>query len=123
MVNPQQHSTFGNAKPKPSSVVGKPNPQPQQVHFHDNYPSPDNPPQIVNKSCHLNVTEKNVKLTPRAQLAHNDAKVTSLGSLLGVPVKLPNGFAEQNQQSNLHTQEDLLISKLAFWVPCMGNRA
>ena len=31
--------------PKPSSVLGKPNPTPQQVHFHDNYPSPDNPPQ------------------------------------------------------------------------------
>ena len=54
---------------------------------------------------------------------HNDAKITSLGSLLGVPVKLPDGIAEQKQQSNLHTQGDLLVSKLAVWVPCMENRA
>ena len=53
LVNAQKHSTFGNPKPKPSSVVGKSNPQPQQIHFHDNYPSPDNPPQAVDKSCHL----------------------------------------------------------------------
>ena len=53
VVNPQQHSTFGNPKPKLSSVVGKPNPQPQQVHFHNTYPSPDNPPQDVDASCHL----------------------------------------------------------------------
>ena len=53
LVNAQKHSTFGNPKPKPSSVVGKSNPQPQQNHFHDNYPSPDNPPQAVDKSCHL----------------------------------------------------------------------
>ena len=31
-------------------------------------------------------------------------KFTSLGFLLGVPVKLSNGMAEQKQQSNLHTQ-------------------
>ena len=24
-----------------------------QFHFHDNYPSPDNPPQDVDKLCHL----------------------------------------------------------------------
>ena len=53
VVKPKQHSTFGNPKPKPSSVVGKPNPRPQQVHLHDNYPSPDNPPQDVDTSCHL----------------------------------------------------------------------
>ena len=53
MVNPQQHSTFGNPKPRPSSVLGKPNPKPHQVHLDDNYPSPDNPPQDVDKSCHL----------------------------------------------------------------------
>ena len=53
VVNPQQHSTFGNPKPKPSSVLGKPNPKPHQVHLDDNYPSSDNPPQDVDKSCHL----------------------------------------------------------------------
>ena len=33
--------------------MGKPNPKPQQVHFHGNYPSPDNSPQDVDNSCHL----------------------------------------------------------------------
>ena len=35
---------------------------------------------------------------------HNDANFTSLGSLLGVTVKLSNGIAGEKQQSNLHTQ-------------------
>ena len=47
VLNPKQHSTFDNPKLKPSSVVGKPNPKPQQVHPHDNYASPDNPCQDV----------------------------------------------------------------------------
>ena len=36
----------------PSPVMGKPNPHPQSVqfHFHDNYPSPDNPPQDLDNS-------------------------------------------------------------------------
>ena len=53
VVNPKTHSTFSNPKPKPSSVVGKPNHKPQQFHFHDIYPSSDNPPHDVDKSCHL----------------------------------------------------------------------
>ena len=35
---------------------------------------------------------------------HYDGKVTSLGYLLGMPVKLSNGIADRKQQSNLHTQ-------------------
>ena len=31
-------------------------------------------------------------------------KVTSMDSLLGMPVKLSNGIADKKQQSNLHTQ-------------------
>ena len=31
-------------------------------------------------------------------------KFTSLGSWLGMPVKLSNGIADEEQQSNLHTQ-------------------
>ena len=53
MVNTKQHSTIGNPKPKPCSFSGKPNPKPQQVHFHDDYPSSDHPPQDVDISCHL----------------------------------------------------------------------
>ena len=40
---------------------------------------------------------------------HNDAKDISLGSLLGVPVKLSNGIAGRKQQSNLRTQGFLSI--------------
>ena len=54
---------------------------------------------------------------------HNDGNFTFLYSLLGVPVQLSNGIAEQKHQSNLHTQGDLLVSKVAVWVPCTGNRA
>ena len=50
-----QHSTLGIPKPKPSPVVGKCNPQLQPVHIHfpANYLLPDNPPQDVDKPCHL----------------------------------------------------------------------
>ena len=37
-------------------------------------------------------------------MEHNHGKVTSLGSLLGMPVKLSNVIADKEQQSNLHTQ-------------------
>ena len=54
-------------------------------------------------------------------MQHNDAKVTSLGSLLGVPVKLPNGITEQNNNQMYIHRRDLLVSKLAFWVPAWGT--
>ena len=45
--------------------------------------------------------------TKRHNRQHNDGKITSLGSLLVMPVKLSNGIAERKQQSNLHTQVTL----------------
>ena len=50
------------------------------------------------------VTEKSRGSHERHNRQHNDAKFTSLGSLLGMPVKLSNEIAEKIQQSNLHTQ-------------------
>ena len=41
VVNPKQHFNGGNAKSK--STLAKPNPKPQQVHFHENDHFPDNP--------------------------------------------------------------------------------
>ena len=41
MVNPKQH--FNVSKPKHKPSLGKPNPMPQEVHFHENDHSPDNP--------------------------------------------------------------------------------
>ena len=55
----------------------------------------------------VNLTETNESSHQRHNRQHNDGKVTSLGSLLGLPVEFSNGIAVQintNQQSNLHTQ-------------------
>ena len=51
----------------------------------------------------VNQTEKGGSSHQRHNRQHNDGKVTSLGSLLGMPVKL-NGIADKKQQSNLHPQ-------------------
>ena len=37
-------------------------------------------------------------------------RFTSLGSLLGMPVKLSHGIADEKQHSNLHTQ-------VTYWYP------
>ena len=72
----------------------------------------------------FNLTENNVKAHMKGK--HNDGKVTSLGSLLGLPVKLPNGIAVQTNTKTtikLTYKGDLLVSKPAVWVPSIGNRA
>ena len=51
----------------------------------------------------VNLTEKSGSSCQRNNRQHNDGKVPSLGSLLGVPVKLSNGIADKKQQSNFHT--------------------
>ena len=63
-------------------------------------------------------TEKNESSHQRHKRQHNDAKVTSLGSLLGVPVVMSNGIAVQTNkkhQSNLHTK--------SLWAGCLGGPA
>ena len=45
--------------------------------------------------------------------------------MLGVPVELSNAIAVQTNTKTtikLTYTSDLLVSKLAVWVPCMGNR-
>ena len=69
----------------------------------------------------VNLTEKSGSSHQRHNRQHNDRKVTSLGSLLDMPVKLSNGIADKN--NNQTYTGDLLVSKLVVWVPCMGNRA
>ena len=77
------------------------------------------------KSACLSVlTEKKESSHKRHNRQHNDGKVTSLGSLLGVPVKLSIGIAVQSiqkQQSNLHTQKSLGYPKGLFGRSYMGN--
>ena len=72
---------------------------------------------IPRDSCNREI----VKLTPRHNRQHNDAEDTSLGSLLGLPVKLPNGIAEQKQQSNLHRQGTDKYPNWLFGCPSWGK--
>ena len=52
----------------------------------------------------IKLTEKNGESShQRHNRQHNDGKVTSLGSLLGMPVKLSNGIADKtNNQTYTH---------------------
>ena len=50
------------------------------------------------------VPEKSGSSHQRHNRQHNDEKVTSLGSLLGMQVKLSNGIVDKKQPSNLHRQ-------------------
>ena len=50
VVHPNPCSTICNHEPKPSFVLDTPNPQSQPVHSPDICPSPDEPPQDVDKS-------------------------------------------------------------------------
>ena len=50
VVNPNPHSIICNPEPKPSFVLDTPIPQPKPVHFPDICPSPDDPPQDMDKS-------------------------------------------------------------------------
>ena len=50
VVNPNPHSTICNPEPKPTFVLDTTNPQSQPVHSPDICPSPDDPPQDVDKS-------------------------------------------------------------------------
>ena len=50
VVNPNQHSTICNPKPKPAFVLDTTNPQSQPVHSPEICHSPDDPPQDVDKS-------------------------------------------------------------------------
>ena len=72
----------------------------------------------------VNLTEKNENSHQRHNRQHNHGKVTSQGSLLGLPVELQMELLfRQNtkQQSNLHTQGS---NGHPNWLPrrsCMAN--
>ena len=50
----------------------------------------------------VNLTEKSGSSQQRHNRQHNDGKVTSLGSLLGMPVKLSNRIANKKNQTYIH---------------------
>ena len=51
----------------------------------------------------VNLPEKTRNSHQRHSMQHNDGKVTSLGSLLGMPAKVSNGIADKNNnQSYIH---------------------
>ena len=51
----------------------------------------------------------------------NDGKVTSLGSLLGVPVKLSNGIADKNNNQTYEHKGSLGIQAGCLGVPAWGT--
>ena len=57
------------------------------------------------------LTKKNESSHQRHNRRHNDAKVTSLGSLLGLPAELSNGVAVQTKHEN-----QVWLFLFAFWV-------
>ena len=58
--------------------------------------TPGHSQKIFTASETVNLTEKSGSSYQRHNRQHNDGKVTSLGSLLGMPMKLSNGIADKN---------------------------
>ena len=68
VVNPNPHSTICNPEPKPSFVLDTPNPKSQSVHPSDISPSPDDPPQDMDKSHLSNLTSTSTNLNETCSL-------------------------------------------------------
>ena len=68
VVNPNPHSTIGNPEAKPTFVLDTPNPQSQSVHTPDICPSPNDPPQDVDKSHLSEYTSATTNLNERCSL-------------------------------------------------------
>ena len=62
--------------------------------------TPGHSQKLCTASETANPTEKSGSSHQRHSRQHNDGKVTSLGFLLGMPVKLSNGIVDKKQQSN-----------------------
>ena len=107
VVNPNPHSTICNPEPKPSFILDTPNPQSQPVHSPDICPSPDDPPQDVDKShssestSTTNLNETCSLDTSCDHLLHLDS--TSLSSELQ-----HNSIAESTEPESVPDFEDLL---------------
>ena len=57
----------------------------------------------------MHLSEKSGRSHQSHNRQHNDGKVTSLGSLLGMPVKLSNGIADQKKTIELTLTKGLEI--------------
>ena len=71
----------------------------------------------------FNLTEKNERSHPRQNRQHNDGKLTSFGSLLGLQVELSHGIAVQTTGASklvvwevLHGEWNLLSSQQVWYV-------
>ena len=62
--------------------------------------TPGHSPKLFKTPEAVNLTEKNESSHQRHSRQHNDGKVTSLGSLLGLPVELSNGITVQTKHKN-----------------------
>ena len=59
--------------------------------------------KLFTASKTVNLTEKSGSSHQRHNRQHNDGKVTSLDSLLGMPVKVSSGIADKNNnQTYIH---------------------
>ena len=91
--------------------MGKPNPKTQQVHLHDNYASPDYPPQDVDTSCHLSdststtdsLDESSTLSAPEYHLLQVDSTSPSfkLQDTSSVEIEFDTEFEEQLDHGNL----------------------
>ena len=73
----------------------------------------------------VNLTKKNESSHQRHNRQHNDGKVTSLGSLLGLPVELSNRIAVQTKHKTTIKLEYTKVngvSTLAVWVVLHGEQ-
>ena len=70
----------------------------------------------------VNLTEKNESSHQRHYRQHNDGKVTSLGSLLGLPVELSNGIAAQTKHRN-NNQTYIHKGQWGIQTGCLGGPA
>ena len=68
----------------------------------------------------VSLTEKNEKSHQSHNRHHNDGKVTSLASLLGLPVELSNGIAFQTKYQN-NNQTYIQRGQWGIQTGCLGG--
>ena len=81
VLNPNPHSTICNPEPKPSFVLDTPNPQSQPIHSPDICPSPDDPPQDVDRSHLRDSTSTTTNVNETCSLDTSWDRLVHLDSL------------------------------------------
>ena len=108
VVNPNPHSTICNHEPKSSFVLDTPDPQPQPVHSPDIHPSPDDPPQDVDKSHLSNSTSTTHSLNEPCSLNTSGDHLLHLDSPNLLSELQVNSIVESTKPESVPDFEDLL---------------